>query len=515
MKKLFTLLALTAMILTAAAQPDPNSRRTVIVDQVSGQSSSIVKYQFINGLAETTRLNIYDSRHYDRLPKALKQTILVDAILTAQVDSITTRKVEQKIKDKNGNPYTKWQSRCYATLKVLDPKTRAVLATRNLKGYGSHDTDAAQAEEAAIRTISVDLNAFVDEYWPVVGEIITVNEVKDQKAKSVTINLGSASSVYGNMQFYVYNANNEKIGGLKMDEISSSDKSLCTVRSGGDTIQAAIANGEKLKVISHKLDIVNDILTVEKKTSPITSEPKPDCNKIHTVLYTGAVGISEVNNYIDQMIMEELIESKRLYALSLEQYNKATPEQRESLVIDGILTATAGFYRTEREAKESYTSYSTKGEWMLMLTDAHTGEILYSETYPASGFSVKSEQEAIQKAFSKGALMLDHIIDKAYPIYTTIKTVDLVKKDKAKTVTIGVGSQSPVYEKMKLDVYVLNADNAWTSIGELKVDEIKNENETSCSVSKGGAEIKEAVESNTPTRVVTKAKEILGGLIKW
>ncbi len=515
MKKLVTLLALTAMILTAGAQPDPNSRRTVIVDQVSGQSSDIVKYQFINGLAETTRLNVYDSRHYDRLPQALKQNIQVDAILTAQVDSITTRKVQQKIKDKDGNPYTKWQSRCYVTMKVLDAKSRAVLATRNLKGFGSHDTDAAQAEESAIRTISVDLNNFVDDYWPVSGEILTVNEVSDTKAKTVTINLGSASSVYSNMQFYVYNADNKRIGGLKMAEISSSDKSLCTVRSGGDTIMAAIANGETLKVISHRLDIVNDILTVEKKTSPITSEPKPDCNKIHTVLYTGAIGLGDVNHYIDQGVLQELLESKRLYALSLEQYNKATPEQRQSLVIDGIMTATAGFYRTERQVKDSYTSYSTKGEWMLMLTDAHTSEILFSETYPASGFSIKTEQEAVQKAFSKSALLLDHIIDKAYPIYTTIKTVDLVKKDKAKTVTIGVGSQSPVYEKMKLDVYVLNADNAWTSIGELKVDEIKNENETSCSVSKGAAEIKEAVEADTPTRVVTKAKEILGGLLKW
>lgn len=514
MKRILALIAMTAITAMAIAQSNPNARRTVIVGDVSGKSAAIVKYQLIYGLSTTTRLNLFDSRQYNKLPKEMQNAIHVDAIFAANVDSLVTRKVKTGTTDKNGNPETKWVSNCYVTLKVLDPRTNAVLTTSRLTGYGSNLTKAAEAEDAATLTICNDLNSFVDDYWPVRGEILTLNDVSGNKAKTVTINLGSTSSVYGNMQFSVSNPAGEKLGELQMKEISSSEKSVCKVTKGGESIKTAIENGTRLNVVSHKLDFVADLLTIEKKTSPIVSEPKPDCNKMHTVLYTGAVGNNVTNGVIDQRIISELGKTERLYALTLDQYNSLGADKRASLVIDGLLTATAGNCRTEREARESYTSYTTKAEWMLLLTDAKTGEILYSDNSIGNGLSTESEAKSIDKAINHASVPMDYIVDKAYPIYTTISTVDEFKKNKAQTVTIEVGSKSPVYSGMKLQVYILNADNEWTSIGELKVKEIKSESQSSCSVTSGAADIMAAFEEGTATRVVTKAKSLLGGLLK-
>lgn len=514
MKKIITLIALTAITVMAIAQSNSNARHTVIVGDVSGKSAAVVKYQIIYGLSTTTRVNIFDSRQYNKLPKEMQNAISVDAIFTANVDSLVTRKVKTGTTDKNGKPETKWVSNCYVTLKVLDPKTNAPLATSKLTGYGSNLNKAEEAEDAATMTICNDLNSFVDEYWPVRGEILTLNEVNGNKAKSVTINLGSSSSVYGNMQFSVFNPANENLGELQMKEISSSGKSVCKVTKGGENIKTAIENGAKLRVVSHKLDFVADLLTIEKKTSPIVSEPKPECNKIHTVLYTGAVGNNVTNDVIDQRIFSELVKTERLYALTLDQYNSLSADKRASLVIDGLLTATAGNCRVERDVRDSYTSYTTKAEWMLMLTDAKTGEILYSDNSIGNGLSTESEAKSIAKAVNHASVPMDYIVDKAYPIYTTISTIDETKKNKAQTVTIEVGSKSPVYTGMKLQVYILNADNEWTSIGELKVKEIKNETQASCSVSNGAADILSAFEEGATTRVVTKAKSLLGGLLK-
>lgn len=514
MKKSIAFIAMIAFATMAFAQTNTNARRTVIVGEVTGKSANVVKYNIIYGLSTTTRVNIYDSRQYGKLPKEMRDAIHIDAIFNANVDSLVTRKVKTGTNDKNGNPETKWVSHCYVTLKVIDPKTSATLKTTSISGYGSNLQKAAEAEDAATMTICNDLNSFVDEYWPVHGEILTLNEVSGNKAKTVTINLGSNSSVYGNMQFSVFNPANEKIGELQMKEISSSDKSVCKVTKGGGEIKTAIENDARLRIVSHKLDIVSDLITIEKKTSAIVSEPKSDCNKIHTVLYTGAVGNKTTNSVIDQRIEKELTKSNRIYFLTLDQYNALNPDKRATLVIDGLLTATAGNCRTERESRESYTSYTTKADWMLLLTDAMTGEILYSENSIGTGLSTESEAKSIEKAVNHASVPIDYIIDKAYPIYTTISTVDEFKKNKAKSVTIEVGSKSPVYEGMKLQVYILNAENEWTAIGELKVKEIMGENQSSCTVSDGGAEIMAASEAGTITRVVTKAKSLLGGLLK-
>ncbi|MBR5352591.1 MAG: hypothetical protein IK126_02680 [Bacteroidales bacterium] len=511
MKRILILVTLMAVSLMVSAQTfQDNSKRTVILGEVAGKKAESVKYAMLKGLTETKRLNIFDSRHFYRLPKKIRESIEVDAVITAQVDSIITKKVTKRAKDKNGNHYTEWTSKSYVTLLVRDPATNIERIRHRISGYGSDLTNSKEAEAAAITTLSVDLSRFIDSYYLIHSEIITVNEVKNNKAQTVTINVGSASSIYGNMQFYVYpKGSKDKIGSLKVKEINSSDKTTCEVKSGGDAILKAIEEGKTLTAVSHTLDVVTDIITFEKKTSPIINEPKPDCNKRHIVLYLGSVGNNELNGVIDNDVIYKISGTERLTLITASQWNSLSDEEKASMSIDGLLISVTGDKMTTTEKRDKYIYYSTKIDFMLILSDIHTGEILFADNYISSGSSTSSEADAIFKASKHNTINVDNLIDVAYPIYSTIVTMDEANAKKAKEVTIKVGSTSSVYKGMKLKVYTKNTSNDWVEIGELKVKEIINETHSSCKVSDGGAEIKKAFEDGLVNRVVTKPKSLL------
>lgn len=508
MKKILMFCLLAALGMAAVAQTsNDNGRRTVIVGEVSGSESALMKYYLMEGLASTKRLNLFDSRLYNRMPQAMRDKVKADAVFTAVLDSLTTRK--ETLNDGK----SMWKSYCYVTLNVRDPKTNKVLTTQKLKGYGSDLSDREETRRAAMMTVSNDLNAFVDSYYVIHGRIITVDELKNNKAQLVTIDLGSSSSIYSNMQFVVLNANGDKVGDLQVKKIVGSDRTYCTVTRGGEAIKTAVENNEPLTVRSKPLDVINDLITIEKKVSAIVNEPKPDCNRLHTVLYLGAVGDNEAESYIDNMVVKELYETKRLRALTLDQYNKLDAATLASLDIEGVVMAVAGTPKVNEDRQERYTSYSIRVNWMFMITDAVTGEVLCAESEIASGLSTESRAKAFEKAF-RSMSQFNYSIDCAYPIYTSIVTVDEVNKKKAKIVSIGVGTNSALYKGMLLSVYTKNVDGIWNEIGEVKVKELLNDQASTCSVSKGAEAILNAVEEGIETRVVTKPKSFLGGLLK-
>ena len=483
-----------------------NTRRTVLFSEVSGPNAVGVKYYMLRAFAETKRLNIFDSRSYNQLPQSLRDNVKLDAVFTAVVDSMPTRKMKDILTGE-----MKWFSYSYVTLQVRNPKTNAIVTTTNLRGSGSDSKDADKAIESAMLTLSNDVTSFIDGYYIVRGNILSVDESKKQKAQLVTINVGSSSSIYEKMKFNVLNANGDQLGRLQVKEILGSDRTICKVSGGGDTIQKAFEAGEELRIASRPLGFLSDLLIFDKKVSAIVNEPDPDCNKLHTVLYVGAVGNSSVAKYIDNMMMKELNETKRLYAISLDAYNNLSDAQRNSLTIDGIIMTISGDFKTETEKKEAYTSYSVEGQYVFILSDARTGKVHYAENNACLGISTESQEKAFERSV-KG-FNLDYAIDCGYPIYTSVLSVDQSKKNKAKVVSIGVGKNSSIYKGMLLTVYTKDGNGMWSEIGEVKVDEI-GENSSSCDVKKGGEEIMKAFDENIPNRIVTRPKSFLGGLLK-
>ncbi len=483
-----------------------NSRRTVLLDDVSGTMSQGVRYYLMEAMAKTKRVNLYDGRMYNNIPQSIREKIKIDAIFSAVVDSMPTRNVS-----KSGS--TKYESRCYVTLTVKDAKTKDVIVRTRLTGSGSDLSDVNKAQDAAMMTIGSDLTGFLDEFYKVHGNILSIDEVKNNKAQVVTIDVGSESSIHGKMNFHVYNANKEQIGELEVKEITSSTTTACKVKKGAEAIKTAIENNERLTVKSHKLNAFLEIFVFEKKTSRLTDKPAADRNKKHTLLYIGSSGDSEVLPYLDKMVMNEIVATQRLYGLSIDQYNQLSAEKRNSLAIDGLAYAISGIPNVKSEAREGYTSHRVEAKQMFVITDALTGEVLYAGDEYALGSSTESRAKAFSKAF-KSMSLFDFAIDNAWPIDTKIATIDEVNKKKAKTVTIPVGSNSSIYGSMRLYVYTQNGDGIWNEIGELKVKKIVDADNTTCSVKNGGEEIMKAMEEGADIRVVTRPKSFLGGILK-
>lgn len=508
MKKTFTFIAMMLLAGFAFAQENTydNTRRTVLFSEVSGPNAVDVKYYMLRGFTETKRLNIFDGRNYNSLPQSLRNNIKFDAVFTAVVDSMPTRKQKDILTGE-----MTWMSTCYVTLQIRDPKTNAVLVSTKLKGSGSDRNNQDKATNAAMSTLSVDLTSFIDGYYVVRGNILSVDESKKQKAEIVTINVGSSSSIYDKMKFNVYNAAGDQLGRIQVKEILGSNRTLCKVTGGADTLQKAFEAGEELRIASRPLGFFSELFTIEKKTSAIINEPEPDCNKLHTVLYLNAVGNSMANKYIDDMMMKKLYETTRLYAISLDAYNNLSEAQRNSITIDGIIMPVSGNFKTKTEKSERYNTYTVDGEWVFILSDARTGKVLYAEQTYCSGLSTESMEKAFERSV-KG-YNLNYAIDCGYPIYTSVLSVDQSKKNKAKVVSIGVGKNSSIYEGMLLTVYTQDGNGMWSEIGEVKVDKIEDGKST-CDVKKGGEEIMKAFDENIPNRIVTRPKSFLGGLLK-
>ena len=483
-----------------------NSRRTVLFSEVSGPNAVGVKYYMLRAFAETKRLNIFDSRSYNQLPQSLRDNVKLDAVFTAVVDSMPTNKQKDLLSGE-----MKWVSNCYVTLQVRDPKSNAVVTTTALRGTGTDSKDADKAKDAAMLTLSNDVTSFIDGYYVVRGNILSIDESKNQKAQIVTINVGSSSSIYEKMKFNVFNAKGDQLGSVQVKEILGNNRTVCKVSGGADTIQKAFEAGEELRIVSRPLGFLSDLFTFDKKVSAIVNEPDPDCNKLHTVLYVGAVGNSSVSKYIDNMMMKELNETTRLYAISLDAYNSLSETQRNAITFDGIIMAISGDFKTETEKKDSYSTYTVDGQWIFILSDARTGKVRYAENTNCLGVSTESMEKAYERSV-KG-YNLDYAIDCGYPIYTSVLSVDLAKKNKAKVVSIGVGKNSSIYKGMLLTVFTQDGNGMWSEIGEVKVDKI-DDDRSSCDVKKGGEEIMKAFDENIPNRIVTRPKSFLGGLLK-
>ncbi len=94
----------------------------------------------------------------------------------------------------------------------------------------------------------------------------------------------------------------------------------------------------------------------------------------------------------------------------------------------------------------------------------------------------------------------------------TILQVESVKKDKAQTVYIDMGSLQGIMENQRFDVYVetdIAGEKGRTEVGALIAKTVLSEQRTLCKVTKGGKEINDAMSGNKKLVIVTKKAALL------
>lgn len=168
-------------------------------------------------------------------------------------------------------------------------------------------------------------------------------------------------------------------------------------------------------------------------------------------------------------------------------------------------------------------SYDATVTFTLRVVNALDGTLLGTKTFtlPKSvlGFSVtslktvsNSEDEAVQAIKGDITKAMKDFVDESFPITGALEDVESFSKNnkEVETFYVGLGSEDGLVKGQKLDaklVQKIGKKTASKTIGEVEVVEIAGDDISLCKVKKGGAEIKNALDSKQTVIVSSKSKK--------
>lgn len=520
MKKIYTLFAAMLMTLAVLAQnPDnPNAKMNMVVGEFTGDHSKEMRIKVIQALTDSYRANIIEESAYNALPQQVRDKMRIDAFITGKCTFKTESKQREKI-DKKGNKktVTEYTSKMTTELSFANGARTKILqkpvfeststeenrneSIKNALNIGS--TKGKQINLLMVQTLTLD--EYLQDKYPLHGKIVTVNDTKKDAAKSVTINLGSRDAVYRSQTFEIVAKNKkgkeDNYGRLRVREINNDSLSTCSVDKGGKELLKAFENGDEIKIVSYVQPVsLNGIVRVEQDAPRLTVSTSAEAMK-RNVAFGGIAG-NAPSEFVNA-IKENLKNNRRINACDL----ASTPVDK----LDGIAY---GFYTGMKSSSKlvkaedhvlqtkDYTEYTTTVNWYLFIVNPKNGEIVYSGYQGSQGVSKKSAEDAKQIAFDN-ASRFSYATYCAYPLIGTISTVDDSNPDKAKEVSIDLGSVYPVYEGLEFDVYSEDASAGWEKIGRLEVKSVTDADHSKCKVKKGGEKIQKAIEEGQNIRITT------------
>lgn len=250
MKKLLLFLAI-AMISTCAF-PQKN---VILVKEFSHASNVGTNYtvairnNVIQGIADMQRLQILDEQNGS---DGLGATFILDGHVTS-ID--VTRST-------NSSNKTTYSCKINFQLKVTNVEDNTIIASKSLESSASSGILYSYYAESdaladAVKYVNSKMKGFVNEVFPLEGEIVEINETKKDEAKQLYIGIGSDHGVIKGQKFDVYafhevagRSVRKKIGELKAEAVEAGDLTLCKVTKEGRAILTAVNEGRRIVAIS-------------------------------------------------------------------------------------------------------------------------------------------------------------------------------------------------------------------------------------------------------------------------
>lgn len=171
----------------------------------------------------------------------------------------TTRQVRIEEKDGKKREYEEYRASITGTINIKDARTDVVVYTFNLNN-SDWSSWMAQADKAIGYTITNMCNYITNSLnlaYPLYASVIEGNTAKKDKQKEVYIDLGTNAGAFKGMTFHVYSIKTiagkeakKEVGRLRITEVMGDDISLCKVTKGGVDIKDAIDAGETLLITS-------------------------------------------------------------------------------------------------------------------------------------------------------------------------------------------------------------------------------------------------------------------------
>ena len=165
-----------------------------------------------------------------------------------------------------GSSSTTANCKITVTVKAIDPSESKVLNTQQMNFTGSNSKNLRdEAFNSALESITSKgsvlgqnpLLQFIDSQFPVVCQVLELNEAKKDKAVTVYVNAGSDNGVTKGTKFEVFKDKkvgsrvaSVPVGELTAEDVQAGDLTLCKVSKGADVIFTEFNNGTTLKVTS-------------------------------------------------------------------------------------------------------------------------------------------------------------------------------------------------------------------------------------------------------------------------
>lgn len=186
-------------------------------------------------------------------------TLQANYIITMYFKSISYSTKEVQVRNVNtGTTSTKTMhiaAISYA-INLLNPATGATESVHEYESSAQEDTKAL-ARTHAVDDATASLNRFIEECFPIKGEVIAVADTdkKGVKATSVYVNIGSNEGLTAGQKVMVFvevdiagELSQKHIGELTVTEVLGKNRSSCKVNQGGEEIVTAKSKNQKVFV---------------------------------------------------------------------------------------------------------------------------------------------------------------------------------------------------------------------------------------------------------------------------
>lgn len=238
---------------------------------VGSNYAEMLRNTVVDGINKMGRLKIIDVNNDELVRAEIKRRMqesaineenaLIESIKTLGAKYIMTGHLASLTATKKTSEKSTWYtSKATFQIKVFNVADGEVICNdtrESSSSFLSSHSNADDARSEAIKYAAINLDDFVNAYFPVEGTILEVAEAKKDEAKKVYIDLGSDLGMAKGQKLDVREEReiagrkiNKVIGELKVEAVEAGDISLCKVTKNGKAIQAAIDEGKTLTIVT-------------------------------------------------------------------------------------------------------------------------------------------------------------------------------------------------------------------------------------------------------------------------
>lgn len=258
MKKVFTLMAILMMAITASAQDE---KTVVCIDQFKNNSNKSditmknLRNEIMEGIIDKDRLTVVDLTTLGELPSTKNERLKalnekgIEYLIEGTMNSVNVQK-------SSDNKY--YVSEVNYTLTIIETGTGITKSSDTFKDTWNIGDTSDEAILKAIEKAKKRMPKFVDDNFKVEATIKALDQVDAKKgAKTCYISIGSAAGIAKGQIFEVFakvevagESIDKKIAEVKAKEVMSPTLTLCDVKSGGLEIKKNFENKIPMTVVS-------------------------------------------------------------------------------------------------------------------------------------------------------------------------------------------------------------------------------------------------------------------------